>query len=49
MAEVVIRLLLRLPRDLHDALAEWARADERSLNSQIVYLLRRAVAEWRGD
>lgn len=40
----IIRVLLRLPSDLHTALAEWAQDEERSLNGQIVYLLRQAVA-----
>lgn len=47
MAEVVARLILRLPADLHAALTDWAREEERSLNAQIVYLLRRALAERR--
>jgi hypothetical protein len=37
--------LLRLPPDLHEALAKWAADDLRSLNSQIEYLLRRAATE----
>jgi hypothetical protein len=36
------RLMLRLPEDLHAWLVERAEADERSLNSQIVFLLRQA-------
>jgi hypothetical protein len=39
--------LLRLPPDLHAALAKWAADDLRSLNSQIEYLLRKAVHEAR--
>ena len=38
-----IRLTLRLPPDLHAALQELARRDDRSLNRQIVALLRQAV------
>jgi hypothetical protein len=48
MAEKVIRLILRLPPDLHDPLTAWAKEEERSLNNLIVRLLRRAVTEWRG-
>lgn len=48
MAEAVARFILRVPADLHEALTAWAREEERSLNAQIVYLLRRAVAERRG-
>jgi len=47
MAEAVARLILRLPTDLHEALTDWAREEERSLNAQIVYLLRRALTERR--
>jgi hypothetical protein len=37
--------LLRLDPALHDALQRWAAADLRSLNSQIEFVLRRAVQE----
>ncbi|MGH7592890.1 MAG: toxin-antitoxin system HicB family antitoxin [Gemmatimonadales bacterium] len=36
--------LLRLPPDLHAALAKWAADDLRSLNAQMEYLLRSAVS-----
>jgi hypothetical protein len=38
-----IRVTLRLPADLHAALQELARRDDRSLNRQIVALLRQAA------
>ena len=37
--------LLRLDPALHEALQRWAGAELRSLNSQIEFLLRRAVVE----
>ena len=37
--------LLRLDRGVHDALRRWAEDDLRSLNAQIEFLLRRALAE----
>jgi hypothetical protein len=37
--------LLRLDRDLHAALERWAADELRSVNGQIEYLLRRALAE----
>jgi hypothetical protein len=40
--------LLRLDPALHEALQRWAAADLRSLNAQIEFLLRRAVAEREG-
>lgn len=36
--------LLRIDPKLHDALARWASDDLRSLNGQIEFLLRRALA-----
>lgn len=36
--------LLRLPKDLHKELEAWAAAELRSVNGQIEYLLREAVA-----
>ncbi len=37
--------LLRVDRDLLDAMQRWAGDDLRSLNGQIEYLLRRALRE----
>jgi hypothetical protein len=37
------RITVRLPADLADALRERARADDRSLNRQILFLLRQAM------
>jgi len=37
--------LLRLEPELLEALARWARDDLRSLNGQIEFLLRRALAD----
>jgi hypothetical protein len=37
--------LVRLDPSLHEALQRWADADLRSLNAQIEYLLRRALAD----
>jgi hypothetical protein len=37
------RISLRLPADLHSRLVDRARADRRSLNSEIVYLLEGAL------
>jgi hypothetical protein len=43
VAEAVVRLILRLPGDVHAALVAWAKDEERSLNAQIIYLLREAI------
>ena len=47
MAEV--KLQLRLPQELHAELVEAARREERSLNGQIVYLLRQVTREGKSD
>ena len=44
----VVKLLLRLPDDLWADVKAWAKEEERSLNAQIIYILRRALKEWRG-
>lgn len=41
----IVRITLRLPSDLHAALADLARREDRSLHAQIIYLLRRALVE----
>lgn len=38
-------LSLRLPREVHEPLVAEAKSAERSLNAQIVYVLRRWLAE----
>ena len=40
---VDVRVTLRLPADLHAALRDLARRDDRSLNREIVALLRQAA------
>lgn len=46
MAEV-IKLVLRLPEDVWAQMKEWAEAEDRSLNGQIIHVLKRALKEWR--
>jgi hypothetical protein len=41
--------LLRMDPALHEALEAWAQQDMRSLNGQIEYLLKEAVARRRGE
>jgi hypothetical protein len=38
-----VRYALRLPPDLHAALVEMARREDRSLNQQLIRLLREGV------
>ncbi|GGS41724.1 MULTISPECIES: hypothetical protein [Actinokineospora] len=39
------KILLRLDPAIHDAVARWAGDELRSVNAQIEFLLRRALAE----
>jgi len=41
--------LLRVPSDLLDELARWAKDDLRSLNAQIEYVLREAIRRQRHE
>lgn len=38
-----VKLLLRLPESLRDALKKWASANRRSVTAEIVYRLERSV------
>lgn len=43
-----VKFLLRVPRDVWEEMRRWADEENRSLNKQVVHVLRRAVSEWRG-
>ena len=43
----IVRFVLRLPSDMHKELQDWARDESRSLHSLIVWIIRRALKEWR--
>jgi hypothetical protein len=43
------KLLLRIDPKLHDELRKWAEDDFRSINAQIEFLLKKAVANNRRD
>ena len=47
--ERTMRFSLRLPADLHAELEALAEQDTRSLNGEIVYLLRQAVTARKRD
>lgn len=48
MAEGRKQFLLRLPPDLWQELEKWAADELRSVNAQIEYVLRQAVAKRKG-
>ena len=43
------KLLLRIDPKLHDQLRQWADDEFRSINAQIEFLLKKAVAQHRRD
>ena len=45
----IVRFVVRLPRNLHEALQEIARREKRSLHGQIMYVLERFVAADQGQ
>lgn len=45
MADKIVRFMLRLPPDMHSALLKWAEDEQRSLHGQLIYLIRKALAE----
>lgn len=49
MARNDVRLVLRLPLELHEKLVGLADQEERSLNGEIVYLLRNLIVSGEAD
>ena len=49
MTDMEKRLLLRLPGDLHQEISDLAEQDVRSLNAEIIVLLREAINARRAD
>lgn len=45
MREERMVMSLRMPPEVHEAMTEAAEEEDRSLNAQIVYVLRRWIAE----
>ncbi len=43
MPETVVHFQIRMPPDMHERLASWAKTDKASLNQLIVEILERAV------
>jgi hypothetical protein len=44
MPETVVHFQIRIPPDIHERLASWAKEDKRSLNMLVVGVLEKAVA-----
>ena len=43
MPETVVHFQIRMPPDMHERLASWAKADKASLNMLIVDILEKAI------
>lgn len=41
------RFMLRLPESEHDELVKWADDEGRSLHNLLMWIIRRALKEWR--
>jgi predicted HicB family RNase H-like nuclease len=49
MPETVVHFQIRIPPDIHERLASWAKEDKRSLNMLVVGVLEKAVASHNGE
>jgi predicted HicB family RNase H-like nuclease len=49
MPETVVHYQIRMPPDLHERLASWAKDDHASLNALIVGLLEKAFTDHVSD
>lgn len=45
MPETVVHFQIRMPPEVHEKLASWAREDKESLNALVVTILRKAYEE----
>ena len=49
MPETVVHFQVRMPPDIHERLASWAKADKASLNQLVVDILQKAIEHKEGD
>jgi predicted HicB family RNase H-like nuclease len=49
MPETVVHFQIRMPPDMHERLASWAKADKASLNLLIVDILEKAIDRREGQ
>jgi hypothetical protein len=49
MPETVVHFQIRIPPEIHERLASWAKEDKRSLNMLVVGVLEKAVASREGQ
>ena len=48
MPETVVHFQIRMPPDIHERLASWAKADKDSLNQLVVRVLKKAIEHREG-
>ena len=49
MPESVVHFQIRMPPDLHERLASWAKDDKASLNALVVEILQKAMRDHESD
>jgi predicted HicB family RNase H-like nuclease len=49
MPETVVHFQVRMPPDIHERLASWAKADKASLNQLVVDILEKAIDNREGQ
>ena len=49
MPETVVHFQIRMPPNLHEQLASWAKDDTASLNALVVELLHKALKDHESD
>jgi len=49
MPETVVHFQVRMPPDIHERLASWAKADKASLNQLVVDILEKALERREGE
>lgn len=47
MTDQYVNRQIRIPMDVQEDLKAMALAEDRSVNAQLVHLLRKAIAEWK--
>jgi len=49
MPETVVHFQVRMPPEIHERLASWAKADKASLNQLVVDILEKALERREGE
>jgi len=49
MPESVVHFVVRMPPDLHEKVASWAKDDKESLNALVVEILQKALMDHESE